>query len=125
MFYCCLIKISLIVFFVILIFLKREPFFIARTLVLLRGVLGVMGGSYVCKWLFISIFIVFLGGIIILFFYIISLSIGDFFFFNDYFFLRVLLIFRVFIAPSLPIREISQASFLRSLYNSRGSQSLF
>ena len=67
---------SIITFsFLLLCFLiTKSPVFIAILIVFLAFQLGASAGYIVSKWLFVSVFIVFLGGMIILFFYVLSLS---------------------------------------------------
>lgn len=53
---------------------STNPFFLTLFLLILAARLGITAGSVFSKWIYIAIFIVFLGGIIILFFYVVSLT---------------------------------------------------
>lgn len=101
----------------------EHPFALTCRLLILRAVLGLVAGEFLAKWLFISIFIVFLGGIIILFFYLVSLS-------RPYKMIeisplsRTLILFLIFLIPTAHYNIIPQNFFLFHLYNFLGFQAL-
>ena len=69
-----LIKIKILIVSYLIILLRNNPLSAAVLIILFRGISALFLGILISKWLFISIFIIFLGGIIIIFFYVIRLT---------------------------------------------------
>ena len=60
-----------------LITVSPNPVRVCVYIVGLSGAVGILSGVMLSKWVFFSIFLIFLGGIIVIFIYICSLSINE------------------------------------------------